>query len=246
MLAIGRQRTSVQRPALHCRLQSRILRVSRRWSTQAEDGGAATTPRRKTRCIGILGGMSPSSTELYYTKLNNSVREMLGGLHSANCIIRSVDFEEIAALQSAGRWDDAGALLGAAAADLESGGAELLILVREQPHGICALVSSCVVVHIRTTCQRRLPGCVCLTRPRTRCIKSHRRSKTPLPSLSLIFLAQLLRQLSMLVAVVHCLWPLRTPWSRCVALCFRAYNRLLERHTWWDVVGTGFLPRPAA
>ena len=68
-------------------------------------------------------------------KLNNSVRETLGGLHSANCVIRSVDFEEIASLQTAGRWDEAGALLAAAAAELEAGGAELLILVRARPGG---------------------------------------------------------------------------------------------------------------
>lgn len=107
-------------------LRRPIIRSHPRYSSsQPRD----VEPRRKTRCIGILGGMSPSSTELYYAKLNNSVRGMLGGLHSANCIIRSVDFEEIASLQSAGRWDDAGALLGAAAEDLEAGGAELLILV---------------------------------------------------------------------------------------------------------------------
>lgn len=97
------------------------------FSTQIPDNMEVV--HRKTKCIGILGGMSPSSTELYYAKLNESVREMLGGLHSANCIIRSVDFEEIACLQSVGRWDDAGAMLGAAAADLEAGGAEILILV---------------------------------------------------------------------------------------------------------------------
>lgn len=112
-------------------------------------------PRRKTLCIGILGGMSPSSTELYYVKLNNSVREMLGGLHSSNCIIRSVDFEEIASLQSAGRWDDAGALLGAAAADLEAGGAELLILVSPQPHEnrLPAALSSLCFMAETATCR---------------------------------------------------------------------------------------------
>ena len=68
-------------------------------------------------------------------KLNDSVRETLGGLHSANCVIRSVDFEEIASLQTAGRWDEAGKLLAASAAELEAGGAELLILVRAQTGG---------------------------------------------------------------------------------------------------------------
>ena len=69
---------------------------------------AAPSRPRRTRCIGIIGGMSPSSTELYYSRLNTSVRAALGGLHSADLLIRSVDFAEIEALQSAGDWDAAG------------------------------------------------------------------------------------------------------------------------------------------
>ena len=60
------------------------------------------------RCIGILGGMSPSSTELYYGHLNRGVRSALGGLHSADCLIRSVDFGEVEALQVAGDWEGRG------------------------------------------------------------------------------------------------------------------------------------------
>ena len=60
-----------------------------RWLSSADSGGVRRT---KTRVIGILGGMSPSSTELYYNRLDTLVRAELGGLHSADCLIRSVLF----------------------------------------------------------------------------------------------------------------------------------------------------------
>ena len=88
------------------------------------------------RCIGILGGMSPSSTELYYGHLNRGVRSALGGLHSADCLIRSVDFGAVEALQVAGDWEGAGRMLAEAAAGLEAGGAELLILATNTMHKV--------------------------------------------------------------------------------------------------------------
>ena len=91
---------------------------------------------RRMRCIGILGGMSPSSTELYYGHLNRGVRSALGGLHSADCLIRSVDFGEVEALQVAGDWEGAGQMLAEAAAGLEAGGAELLILATNTMHKV--------------------------------------------------------------------------------------------------------------
>ncbi len=67
------------------------------------------------RTIGLLGGMSWESTAEYYRLANETVRERLGGLHSARLVLYSVDFAEIAALQAAGQWDEAGQLLGQAA-----------------------------------------------------------------------------------------------------------------------------------
>ena len=112
-------------------------------ASSSSSGPAAVT---KTKCIGILGGMSPSSTELYYSKLNTSVREALGGLHSADCIIRSVDFEEIAQLQTADRWEDAGELLGQAAAGLEAGGAEVLILATNTMHKVAPAIKRSITI----------------------------------------------------------------------------------------------------
>ncbi len=63
------------------------------------------------RTIGLLGGMSWESTQTYYRLINEAVRDRLGGLHSAQCVLYSVDFEPIEQLQSAGAWEAAGAIL---------------------------------------------------------------------------------------------------------------------------------------
>ena len=61
--------------------------------------------------IGLLGGMSWESSIEYYRLVNEEVRTRCGGLHSADCVLRSVDFADIEPLQRSGRWDDAGARL---------------------------------------------------------------------------------------------------------------------------------------
>lgn len=86
------------------------------------------------RTIGVLGGMSAESTAVYYRELNRLVRERLGGLHSAELLIRSVDFAPIAELQTQDRWDETGALLAEAARRLEAAGAELVILAANTMH----------------------------------------------------------------------------------------------------------------
>jgi aspartate racemase len=86
------------------------------------------------KTIGLLGGMSAESTAIYYRELNRLVRERLGGLHSAELLIRSVDFAPIAELQAADRWDDTGAILAEAAARLERAGADLIVLATNTMH----------------------------------------------------------------------------------------------------------------
>lgn len=86
------------------------------------------------RVIGVLGGMSAESTAVYYRELNRLVRERMGGLHSAELLIRSVDFAPIAELQAAGRWDETGALLAEAARRLEAAGADLIVLATNTMH----------------------------------------------------------------------------------------------------------------
>ncbi len=86
------------------------------------------------RTIGILGGMSAASTQIYYRELCRLMRLRLGGLHSPQLLIRSLDFAPIAELQAAGDWDGAGRVLNAAALALQAGGADVLILATNTMH----------------------------------------------------------------------------------------------------------------
>ena len=88
------------------------------------------------KTIGLIGGMSWESSAHYYQVLNEAVKARLGGLHSAKCILWSVDFAEIEPLQRADRWDEAGTLLNRAALGLERAGAELLVLCANTMHKV--------------------------------------------------------------------------------------------------------------
>jgi aspartate racemase len=97
------------------------------------------------RTIGLLGGMSWESTALYYRLINEAVKARLGGLHSAQLAMFSVDFHEIEALQRSGDWDAAGRILAGRALALQAAGAEALVLCTNTMHrvadGIAAAVS---------------------------------------------------------------------------------------------------------
>jgi len=88
------------------------------------------------KIIGLLGGMSWESTLEYYRIINQEVKARRGGLHSARCLLYSVDFAEIEALQHLGQWSQAGALLAEAARRLELGGAEFLVLCTNTMHKV--------------------------------------------------------------------------------------------------------------
>ncbi len=88
------------------------------------------------KTIGILGGMSAASTQLYYAKLCELVRERLGGLHSPELLIRSLDFAAIEALQMSDDWEEAGRVLNANALALERGGADFLLLATNTMHKV--------------------------------------------------------------------------------------------------------------
>lgn len=96
------------------------------------------------RCIGLLGGMSWQSSALYYRLANEFVRERLGGRHSARCVLYSVDFAEIERLQVGGEWSEAGRLLAAAARQVESAGADLLVLCTNTMHKVADQVATAV------------------------------------------------------------------------------------------------------
>lgn len=106
------------------------------------------------RTIGLIGGMSWVSTAEYYRLANEDVASRLGGLHSAKILLESVDFAEIEELKLAGRWDEVGVRLAAAAVRLEAAGAELVVLCTNTMHHVAAPVEAAVTVpfvHIADT-----------------------------------------------------------------------------------------------
>ena len=106
------------------------------------------------RRIGLLGGMSWQSTAEYYRLVNEEVARRLGGLHSANLVLGSVDFAEVEAMQVAGDWETAGELLAREAALLEAGGAELLLICTNTMHKVADTVQAAVgipLVHVADT-----------------------------------------------------------------------------------------------
>lgn len=86
------------------------------------------------KTIGLIGGMSWESTVTYYRRLNEQVRDQRGGLHSAEIVMRSLDFTRVVELQKADRWDEAGLLLGNAAANLAGAGADCVLICTNTMH----------------------------------------------------------------------------------------------------------------
>jgi aspartate racemase len=107
-----------------------------------------------SRTIGLIGGMSWESTATYYRAINEIVRERHGGLASADILLHSVNFEEIVALQKAGRWDLAAARLGGIASNLASIGASCILICTNTMHLVAdgvAAQSAAPLIHIVDT-----------------------------------------------------------------------------------------------
>lgn len=96
--------------------------------------------------IGLLGGMSWESSIHYERLINEGVRAILGGTHSADLIIRSYDFAAIEALQTAGAWDAAGSLLAGDAQRLEAAGAECIVLCTNTMHVVAPAIEAAIGV----------------------------------------------------------------------------------------------------
>ena len=86
------------------------------------------------KVIGLLGGMSWESSLEYYRILNEIIKERLGGLHSAKCILYSVDFEEIENLQHQGKWDELTKIMIESAQNLEKAGADMVLICTNTMH----------------------------------------------------------------------------------------------------------------
>ncbi len=98
------------------------------------------------RTIGLIGGMSWESTVSYYRHINVATKERLGGLHSAQLLLYSVDFHEVERLQRSGDWAGAGALLAQAARVLESAGAAFIVLCTNTMHKVALAIESQVSI----------------------------------------------------------------------------------------------------
>ena len=111
------------------------------------------------KIIGLLGGMSWESTTTYYQIINEEIRKKIGGLHSAKCIMASVDFAEIEACQSEGKWKEAALILSQSAKDVENGGADFLILCTNTMHKIAADIQQAInipLLHIADATAQRI------------------------------------------------------------------------------------------
>lgn len=98
------------------------------------------------KTLGIIGGMSPESTALYYQIINREVNQRLGGNYSADLLIHSVNFESIVQMQKNAQWQEAGKSLAQSALKLESMGAQGLILATNTMHKVAdAVNSSCSI-----------------------------------------------------------------------------------------------------
>jgi len=98
------------------------------------------------KMIGLLGGMSWESSVLYEELINTGVRARLGGVHSADLLVRSYDFGQIEAMQAAGDWDGAGDLLATDASRLEAAGAELIVLCTNTMHKVADQIEAAIAV----------------------------------------------------------------------------------------------------
>jgi len=103
------------------------------------------------RTLGIIGGMSWESTESYYRLINEGIKHQLGGLHSADLMIYSVDFAVINELQEQGRWDELGAIMARSAQRLQAAGVQGMIIASNTMHKLfdnVAAVTALPLIHI--------------------------------------------------------------------------------------------------
>jgi len=96
--------------------------------------------------IGLIGGMSWESSLEYYRIINETVKQKLGGLHSAECIMYSVDFDEIEKLQHKGKWEDLTKIMIDCAQRLEKAGANVIIICTNTMHKMAEDVESSITI----------------------------------------------------------------------------------------------------
>lgn len=100
------------------------------------------------KTIGLIGGMSWESTVTYYQILNETVKQRLGGLHSAKILLYSVDFDEIEKYQSSGEWEKSAEVLSQAAMNLEKAGADFIVICTNTMHKVAPKIQSHILIPI--------------------------------------------------------------------------------------------------
>ena len=111
------------------------------------------------KMIGLIGGMSWESTVTYYQVINETIKEALGGLHSAKILMYSVDFDEIERCQSSGDWTRSTDILADAARRLERAGADFIVICTNTMHKVAPEVRESVsipLLHIAEVTARKL------------------------------------------------------------------------------------------
>lgn len=88
------------------------------------------------KTIGLIGGMSWESTATYYQIINQVINKQLGGLHSAKCVLYSVDFQEIEQCQSSNDWQKSAQILLQAALSLQKAGADFIVICTNTMHKV--------------------------------------------------------------------------------------------------------------
>lgn len=112
-----------------------------------------------TKLLGLIGGMSWESTQLYCRRLNALAQSKLGGRHAAKFLVYSVDFGEIGELQEAGDWAGAASILCDAAQRLERAGADELLLCTNTMHIVAPAIQASVsipLLHIADATARQI------------------------------------------------------------------------------------------
>lgn len=113
------------------------------------------------KIIGLIGGMSWESSAEYYRIINETVKDLLGGTHSAKSIMYSVDFQEVESLQHLGKWDELTELMVDAAQRLERSGANLVVICTNTMHKMADEVQKSInipLLHIADATAAKIKG----------------------------------------------------------------------------------------
>ncbi|MEM9024487.1 MAG: amino acid racemase, partial [Bacteroidota bacterium] len=106
------------------------------------------------KTIGLIGGMSWESSKLYYEAINHHTKRLLGGNHSARCVMVSVDFADIERLTFQRRWDCIGDRMARSAMQLQHAGADVVVLCTNTIHRVSHAISRSIDIpflHIAQT-----------------------------------------------------------------------------------------------